>query len=132
MSTDSDWYLDVGTRANLLVIGPDDPADAFLKAIRPRLQEPVAILRGGEPLALPPRPVGTLILINVWALTPDEQRQLNRSLEERFRGAQVISTSPICLMPMIAGGNFLESLYYRLNAIYIDVRASPSSVFPRN
>jgi len=132
MSTDSDWYLDLGTRANLLVIGPDDPAGAFLEAIRPHLQDPVAILRGGEPLALPPRPVGTLIVIDVWALTPDEQRQLHESLDGRFRDAQVISTSPTCLMPMIAGGIFLESLYYRLNTICIDISASRSSPLTRN
>ena len=121
MDTGSDWFSDVCTGANLLVIGPDEPTGHFLEAIRPHLQEPVAILRGGEPLALPALPVGTLILKDLWAFTPAEQRQLHASLEDMFSGAQVISTTPICLMPMIASGNFLEAFYYRLNTIYIDV-----------
>ena len=126
MTTGSDWYRDVCTRANLMVIGPDDPTDAFLKAVQPHLREPVAVLRGGEPLALPTRPVGTLILINLWALTPAEQRQLHESLDDRLSGAQVISTSTTCLMPMVATGSFHGRLYYRLNTIYIDVTPCPS------
>lgn len=125
MTTDSDWYTDVCTRANLLVIGPADAADAFLNAIRPHLQEPVVILRGGEPLALPPRAVGTLILTNAWALTPAEQRQLHEALNDRFRDTQVISISAISLMPMVAAGIFHGPLFYRLNTISIDPTARP-------
>ena len=127
MSTGSYWHLDVclSTRANVLLIGPDDITCAFLKVVRPHLQDPVAILRGGEPFALPPGPVGTLILINVGAFSPPDQMQLHEALNDRLSGTQVISTSATGLMPMLAAKGFLEPLYYRLNTIYLDVAASP-------
>jgi hypothetical protein len=128
VTTGNYWHLDVclSTRANLLLVGPDDITGALLKAVRLHLQEPVAILRGGEPFALPPGPVETLILVNVGALTLAEQSQLHESLNGRLRRAQVISTSATSLMPMLVAKSFLEGLYYRLNTIYLDVMASPS------
>lgn len=126
--TSLNWHKDVCllTRANLLMIGPDDITSAFLEAVRPYLQDPVAILRGGEPFALPPGPVGTLILVNVGALTLAEQRQLYESLNDRLSRSQVLSTSASSLMPKLAAKSFLDGLYYRLNTIYLDVMASPS------
>jgi hypothetical protein len=128
MTTGSYWHLDVclSTRANLLLIGPDDITAAFLKAVRPHLQEPLAILRGGEPFAIPSGPVGTLILINVGAFSPPDQSRLYDALNDRLSAAQVISTSATGLMPMLEAKSFLETLYYRLNTIYIDVAASLS------
>ena len=125
MTTGSYWHLDVclSTRANLLLIGPDDITGAFLKAVRPHLQEPVAILREGDAFALPPGPVGTLILINVGAFSPPDQSHLCDALSDRLSGTQVISTSATGLMPMLTAKSFLETLYYRLNTIYIDVAA---------
>ena len=120
-------YLDLDvclpTRANLLVTGPDNVTDAFVKALRSNLREPVVILRGGEPFALPSAPVGTLFLADVDALTFEEQRRLYEWLEENSSGTQVISLSAISLMPMVAAGRFLEGLYYRLNTIYIEITA---------
>lgn len=128
MSTGSYWHLDVclSTRANALLIGPDDITCAFLKAIRPDLQDPVTTLRGGEPFSLPAGPVGTLILINVGGFSPPDQMQLHEALNDRLSGVQVISTSATGLMPMLAANGFYEALYYRLNTIYIDVAASLS------
>jgi transcriptional regulator of acetoin/glycerol metabolism len=118
-----DWDLEIcrTARVNVLAIGPDDRTDEFLEALRPSLKHPVAELQGGEPLALPSREVGTLLLSNLHALTPAEQGQLFEALNDRLRGAQVISTSATGLMPLIRDGGFLESLYYRLNTICIDV-----------
>ena len=128
MSTGSYWHLDVclSTRANVLLIGPDDITCAFLKAIRPDLQDPVAILRGGEPFALPPGPVGTLILINVGAFSPPDQMQLHEALTDQLSGVQVISTLGNRPHADTRGEELLEALYYRLNTIYIDVAASLS------
>ena len=75
---------------------------------------------------VPPAPVGTLILINVGAFSPPDQSRLFDALNDRLIRAQIISTSPIGLMPMLAAKSFLETLYYRLNTIYIDAAASRS------
>jgi hypothetical protein len=123
------------TRANLLLTGPDDLTDAFVKALRSYLRDPVVILRGGEPFALPPAPVGTLFLADVGALTVEEQLRLLDWLEEGSSSTQairtqVISTWGTSLMPMVAAGSFLEGLYYRLNTIYIDVTARDLASVP--
>jgi len=125
MTTGDDLDLDVcfATRVNLLLTGPDDLTDAFVKALRPPLQGPVVILRGGEPFALPSAPVGTLFLADVGALTCEEQRRLYEWLDENSSGTQVISLSAASLLPMVAAGSFLEGLYYRLNTIYIEITA---------
>ena len=118
---DRDLEICRTTRVNVLAIGPDDLTDEFLKALRPSLKHPVAVLHGGQPLALPSRPVGTLLLTNVRALTPAEQCRLYEALNDWLSGAQVISTSATGLMPLVREGGFLDSLYYRLNTICIDV-----------
>jgi hypothetical protein len=112
-------------RLNLLLTGPTDVADAFVTALRPHIQDPVVLLRAGEPLVLPSAPLGTLFLADVGALTCEEQHQLHEWLEERSSCTQVISMSPSSLMPMIAAGRFLDVLYYRLNTIYVDITAPP-------
>jgi hypothetical protein len=120
--------LDAGLpkRVNLLLTGPGPVTEGFVKAFRPHLQDPVVILRRGEPFALPTAPFGTLFLADVGALTLEEQRRLYDWLEDRSSGMQVISVSATSLMPMVAAGTFLEGLYYRLNTIYVDVTAVPS------
>lgn len=118
-------------RANLLLTGPEKVAAAYVKALRPHLQDPVIVLRRGEPFALPTAPCGTLFLADVGALTFEEQRRLYEWLEERSSGLQVISMSPTSLMPMVAAGSFLDGLYYRLNTIYVDITALPSEWAPR-
>jgi hypothetical protein len=110
-------------RVNLLVTGPDDLTNVFVKSLRSHIRNPVVVLRGGESFALPSAPVGTLFLGDVGALTSEEQLRLHEWLEQRPRETQVISTSATALMPMVAAGSFLEGLYYRLNTIYIDVTA---------
>jgi len=118
-----DWDLEIcrTVRLNVLAIGPDDRTDELLKPLRPSLKHPVAEVQGGAPLALPSRAVGTLLLRNLHALTPAEQGQLFEALNDWLSGAQVISTSATGLMPLVRDGRFLESLYYRLNTILIDV-----------
>jgi len=130
MNTGPSWHLDVcfSRRANLLVVGPTDITAALLDTVRPHLEEPVTILRGGEPVTLPAGRIGTLILNNVWSLTPGQQAELNEALNGRLSGTQVISISPICLMPLLRDGRFLDTLYYRLNTIFVDVRDSLSGL----
>jgi hypothetical protein len=126
MNTGPSWHLDVcfSTRANLLLIGPADITSMLLDIVRVHLEAPVATIRAGEPLTLPPGHVGTLIVHNVCLLTSAEQTQLNDALDNELGGTQIISTSALALMPMVEEGRFLDILYYRLNTIYIDVRDS--------
>ena len=126
MNTGPSWHRDVcfSTRANLLMIGPSDITALLLEAAHPYLAEPIVTLRGGEPFRLPPGRVGTLIVTNVWLLTPTEQTELNDALGGSLSGTQVIATAAAELVPMLREGRFLDTLYYRINTIYVDVRYS--------
>ena len=81
-------------------------------------------MRAGEGLALPPvgHP-GSLILTDVGDLTLAEQHRLVVWLNENANRTQVISTSRRPLISMVVGGDFLPTLYYRLNTVYIDLTA---------
>ena len=126
MNTGPSWHLDVcfSTRANLMLIGPADITAMLLDIVRLHLEAPAATIRAGEPLTLPRGHVGTLIVHNVCLLSSVEQSRLNEALDDDLAGTQVISTSPLSLMPMVQEGRFLDILYYRLNTIYLDVRDS--------
>jgi DNA-binding NtrC family response regulator len=86
------------------------------------LRAPLASWHSGETVA-PPRTVrgGTLILHDVSALTPDEQRQLLEWLDWDGGRTQVVSTTPVSLAPRVQAGTFIEWLYYRLNTVCVDV-----------
>lgn len=62
---------------------------------------------------------GTLVVRDVDALDPEEQRQLLDSLQ-RASGTQVISVASQSLYPLVQSGRFTDALYYRLNVVYLD------------
>ena len=39
---------------------------------------------------------------------------------------QIVTTSTVPLFPLVTRGAFLETLYYRLNVIYVELTRSPS------
>jgi transcriptional regulator of acetoin/glycerol metabolism len=78
--------------------------------------------RAGEKLALPPaHQQGTLILHDVGNLSPAEQLELLGWLADVDRDVQVVSTSSTQLMPRVNSGAFLDTLYYRLNTVCVDL-----------
>jgi hypothetical protein len=77
--------------------------------------------------------IGTLILHEVAALSPEEQQMLRDWLDSRRRRTQVITTSTVALFPLVTRGAFFEDLYYRLNVAYARVLPSdcdPLMAFP--
>jgi hypothetical protein len=112
-------------RLNVLVIGANDATAALVDDSRQDLSEPVITVRCTDRFALPLADwVGTLVLLEVGRLTPIDQHHLAAWLD-RAR-PQVISTSPASILPLVQAGLFLESLYYRLNTVCLDVTARPS------
>jgi hypothetical protein len=109
-------------RVNPLLTELDYAIRNVLERLLPDLHEPVASWCPGEPLALPPTTrVGTLILHDVGALTSGDQLQLLTWLDEAGGRTQVVSTTPGPLLPRVEAGTFLETLYYRLNTVCVDV-----------
>ena len=46
------------------------------------------------------------------------------------RRTQVVTTTAEALLPLVASGAFLATLYYRLNVVYVDVTASSTADEP--
>lgn len=109
-------------RINLLLIAPDGVVQHVLKSLILDLWEPVARWSPGEVLALPsPTAAGTLILHDVHALPAADQRRLLDWLELAKGRTQVVSTTSAPLLPRVTAGDFIATLFYRLNTVCVDV-----------
>jgi DNA-binding NtrC family response regulator len=67
--------------------------------------------------------MGTLVLRDVDCLKPVEQVQLLEWLQQNDFALQVVASTSVPLLPRVATGAFLDSLYYRLNVLYLDLAA---------
>ena len=111
-------------RANLLAEGSDEALARFLDSLLPHLPQPVYRWAPGQCLRLPPPGViGTLIIEDAGTLPPDDQRRLFDWLTMTLGNTRIVSTTTVCLLPLVETGAFSASLYYRLNIIYVDVIA---------
>ena len=115
-----DWDLASTGRANTLLVGREDATRATLEAGIPQLDGPVYTIRAGDPLP-PASHGGSLVLLEVCHLSLVEQHRLVEWLDENAGRTRIISTSSRSLAPMIAAGEFLAVLYYRLNLVYIEM-----------
>lgn len=109
-------------RLNVLLTGTERVIQNVLDMMLPDIRMPLGQWRPGEHLTLPPvTQTGTLILRHVGGLTPDDQLRLVGWLELTAGRTQVISTTASPLMPRVQSGAFLDTLYYRLNTVCVDV-----------
>ena len=109
-------------RVNLLLVAPDGVVRYVLESLLLNLREPIARWTPGRPLDLPPHGlIGTMVLHEVGSLQPHEQLELLEWLEQADGRTQVVSTSPTPLLPRVQCGAFIDTLYYRLNTVCVDV-----------
>jgi transcriptional regulator of acetoin/glycerol metabolism len=119
-----DWQLARSGRLNLLLIDSEGAAEDVLDSLLLDVDEPVATWRPGERLVLPPEPgEETIVLHDVGALTPDDQIRLLDWLETAAGRTQIVSTTTAPLLPRVHAGAFIDTLYYRLNTVCVDVTA---------
>lgn len=116
------WALVHARRLNILVVGPDEATGPFLDTLRSHCSPPVIEVSPHEPLDLPDAAdAGTLLVRDLGSLNAGSQSQLAEWLARSAGRTQVISTSPVPVLPMIEAGEFAERLYYRLNTVYVDL-----------
>jgi len=109
-------------RVNLLLIAPEGVVRFVLESLLLDLQEPIARWRPGEALVMPPvDKTGTLVLHEAGTLPPEDQLRLLDWLERTDGRTQVVSTSSTPLLPRVHAGGFIDTLYYRLNTVCVDV-----------
>jgi hypothetical protein len=112
-------------RVNLLVVHSQGDLRNLLEWLKLDLQEPIVTWRAGDRLVLPPVAwARTMILQDVGALGHTDQLSLIDWLERAAGRTQVVSTSSTPLWPRIQAGAFIDSLYYRLNTVCVDVAGS--------
>jgi hypothetical protein len=108
-------------RTNVLVTGSDEVVENLLDMLLPDVREPVGRWRPGEQLLLPPPVlIGTMIFQDVGEMPYADQRELLSWLTTATGRTQVLSTTTESLLPAVERGDFIESLYYRLNIISVD------------
>lgn len=107
---------------NLLLIGAEEVTQNFLETLMMDLREPISHWCMGEALVLPPAGrTATLILHEVGTLPMEDQRRLLRWLEQAVGRVQVISTTSTSLLARVQSGTFVDTLYYRLNTVCLDI-----------
>ena len=108
------------TRANILVIGSRDALDSFRATTRTCLRAPVAVVRGSA--VGPLHPAATLVIEDAHLLDASAQAAVAAwTAAPENADAQVISLTSRRLYPLVVAGDFDADLYYRLNAIVLNV-----------
>ena len=111
-------------RVNLLVVGAGGMTRNVVGMLLRDRDEPIASWAPGERLQLSALARGgTVVLHEVGALSHDDQVHLLDWLEHAVARTQVISTTSRPLLAQVQRGAFLETLFYRLNTICLDVTA---------
>jgi transcriptional regulator of acetoin/glycerol metabolism len=114
-------------RVNLFLVGPRSVTQDLLELLLPDLHAPITTWFRGERLTLsPPAGSGTMIFYEVGALGYDDQHRLLEHLASDSARPRIISTSSTALWPRFHAGSFDDTLYYRLNHIYLDL-SGPAS-----
>ena len=115
-----DWLLARAAGVNLLLLGTDGSSIPDL--LRPNIDEPIASWSPGERLVLPPAVrTRTMVLREVGMLGHADQLRLLEWLDAAAGRIQVVSTTSSPLLARVETGAFLDSLYYRLNTVCVDL-----------
>ena len=111
-------------RVNLLLVGAGGMTRNVVDMLLRDRDEPLATWKPGEGLLLPPvARGGTVVLHDVGALSHEYQRHLLDWLDNAAGRTQVISTTSGSLLPQVQSGAFIETLFYRLNTVCLDLTA---------
>jgi hypothetical protein len=124
ISRPDDWLLLHGRHPNVLVTGPRDATNAFVTAVTASLRQPLRRIGCDRFPALPASAglPGTIVLDDVEALAPADQERLMQWLDETHAvGSQMIALTTVPLYRRVQSGAFLDTLYYRLNVVHLQV-----------
>ena len=111
------------TTANLLLVGNERQVRRLVRLAVPDMQQAAVVRCHNGQLQLPSTAgrAGTIVIRDVDALTPEDQRKLCEWLDSRSDRTQVVSTAAAPLVPLVDSGLFNDALYYRLNMVYVDL-----------
>lgn len=120
------WALVQQSRPNVLLIGPDADMDSAITSVAGRAPGCIPDWSVAVAQTPPDLTPDTIVVRNVAGLDGGEQRRLHRWLDERVGSVRVIATAATPMYPMVERAEFLESLYYRLNVVCVELEARAS------
>jgi len=103
-----------------MVLGNGDEIDKVLAQLAAHLLTPVAEWDPTK-TGIPERGCRTLIIKHAAQLTGAHQRDLLKLSSESGEPVHVIATSTESVFAAVSDGLFLDSLYYRLNTMLIEL-----------
>jgi hypothetical protein len=106
---------------NILVQGTESAIGTTLATLAAQLQAPVCTWEPGQLFASPAPDRGTVVLRHVECLDIDQQHCLMAWLETTGEYVRVVATTSERLFDYVERGVFLDALYYRLNAVLVDL-----------
>jgi hypothetical protein len=121
LTSPDDWRALLRTRANVLVMGPEQALETFVRAAQSDLREPIRSTACGQTLSL--EWARTLILRDVHQLDAAGQQALLAWLNRRENAdTQIVSVTSVPLFASVQANRFDCGLYYRLNTVHFEVR----------
>ena len=120
VTPDDDWRALLRTRANALITGSADALEAFVDSARDALRDPILCVPCDRMAELPQ--TGTIVLKDLHLLGSDSQATLAAWMDTADRSRmQIVSMTPVPLLPAVQEGHFDSALYYRLNSLHFTV-----------
>lgn len=111
---------------NGLLIAAAPVTDAVLGSLMSTLRQPV-LERWHEGTPWDDRQLCTLVLHDVLALSPREQRSLFAWTNGHGQDCRIVSIGRLPVFPLVEDGDFLAPLYYRLNEVYAEDRTAATT-----
>lgn len=111
----------IGSHPNVMLVGSAGAAKELITIFEPHLALPVVEWDPCASADPPSLSYGTVIVWNVDQMQPPEQQRLDAFVRDHWRGVQIVSVAEGELFDRVQRGDFLETLYYRLNLVRIHV-----------
>src|SRR6266853_202266 len=124
--SNNEWGMLRSVRPNILIIGADEALASTVSALVAELPGPVSYL---GPNDAPPvrHEVEMLVLPDVAVLSTDRQHEWMTWMSDLDgRRPQIVATSRVPVYPLVQTQIFLETLYYRLNTILLEMQVGDS------
>ena len=105
-------------RPNLLVLSSGVGLHPVVARLAKLCRPPLGVCQAPGWLQLPKQRVSTLLTYDVAALTLKQQIDMYDWISVRGRDTQMISVTSSPLFALVESGQFLESLFHRLNVVH--------------
>lgn len=126
-----DWAAIMEAKPNVLVCGEPMFIDSFLGLLAGHCAAPIRrISHSGALGFLSDIDDGTVVLNNADRYKESDQRAVLNWLADTGAGIQLITTTGKPLFDLVAQGQFLDSLFYRINTVYLELSCPAERTLP--